>query len=48
MEEDGTIHGEFKQKLSQHLSSHGCPNCAGWYKTTDQFIQEAKLIYGNK
>ena len=40
------IHGEFLQTPNGHLSKHGCPKCAGLYKTTKWFIENAKLIYG--
>lgn len=42
------IHGEFKQKPNKHLSGQGCPKCLGKYKTTEEFIKEAKEIHGNK
>ena len=34
-------HGKFKQTANNHLASKGCPNCAGKYKTTEDFIKEA-------
>ena len=43
-------HGIFKQKPGMHLLGQGCRTC--WYesrrKTTDQFIQEAIKVHGNK
>ena len=40
-------HGEFYQSPLGHINGNGCPNCFKG-KTTEQFIQEAKLIHGNK
>jgi len=42
------IHGEFEQQPTNHLSGNGCPKCAGKNKTTEEFINEAKLIHGGK
>ena len=43
------IHGKFKQKPSDHLSSRGCPKCSGREKlTTEGFIKRAKEIHDNK
>ena len=42
-------HGEFKQLPNGHLSGNGCPSCAGVLTlTTDQFIERAKLIHGDR
>lgn len=47
-------HGEFFQKPLAHLNGYGCFECArktmamGKYKTTDEFIKEAKAIHGDK
>ena len=39
----------FWQGSEDHLHGHGCPICAGTKKkTTEQFIEEAKKIHGNK
>ena len=41
-------HGVFYQNVGNHLQS-GCPHCYGKKKkTTEQFIQEARLVHGNK
>lgn len=41
-------HGEFPQTPGKHLSG-GCKKCGGNYnKTTDEFIQEAQKIHGDK
>ena len=38
-------HGEFKQKISKHLSGQGCPKCAKVYKyTTSEFIEQCKKL----
>jgi len=48
------IHGEFKQKASNHLSGNGCNECGivnmGKYhlKSINQFIKDAKLVHGEK
>lgn len=41
-------HGEFNQLSYAHLFGHGCPKCVGLNKTTDEFIDESKMIHGNK
>jgi rubrerythrin len=46
------IHGEFWQDPTSHIAKHhksGCPKCGkSITKTTEQFIQEAIKIHGNK
>lgn len=44
------IHGSFLVTPSHHISSKsGCPACSGRLrKTTQQFIEEANLVHGNK
>lgn len=46
------IHGEFWQDPTSHIAKHhkrGCPKCGkSIAKTTEQFIQEAIKIHGNK
>ena len=48
------IHGDFKQTPAAHLSGQGCPKCGIESrseirrKSLDQFITEAKGIYGDK
>ena len=41
-------HGIFEQMPSSHLFGNGCPKCRGKNKTTEEFINEAKLIHDNK
>ena len=48
-------HGDFKQTPSRHLKGCGCPKCSAkeaWNKrervTTDEFIERAKKIHGDK
>ena len=42
-------HGVFEEQPSHHLKGHGCKKCAGTEKlTTEQFIEKAKLIHGDK
>lgn len=40
-------HGSFMQRLSSHLSGVGCKKCAKT-KTTQQFIEDAKLVHNDK
>lgn len=40
------IHGEFWSTPNALLSGKGCPKCVGKYKTTEEFIKEAKAIHG--
>jgi len=43
------LHGEFEQTGDCHLSGRGCDKCGGTYtKTTNEFIQKAKKIHGDK
>lgn len=46
------VHGVFEQKPTNHLQGHKCPECTalkgGRKKTTEEFIKEAKTIYGDK
>lgn len=41
-------HGEFLQIPYMHLRGNGCIKCNSNKKTTEQFIQEAKKIHGDK
>jgi superfamily II DNA or RNA helicase len=42
-------HGEFWQTPYCHVKGNGCPKCAGITpKTTDDFIEEARKVHGNK
>ena len=42
-------HGEFWQKPNDHLNGHGCCFCSGVAnKTTEQFIEEARKVHGDK
>lgn len=41
-------HGMFRQHANSHLSGRGCPKCVNKNVTTDEFINKAKLIHGNK
>lgn len=43
------IHGEFKQRASDHLQGKGCYKCNGGKKyTNEEFIEKARQIHGNK
>ena len=42
-------HGEFEQRPNDHLTGYGCPKCGGTQQlTTDDFIEKAKTIHGDK
>lgn len=41
-------HGEWTTKPSNHLNSKNCPKCQGRNKTTEEFIEEAKKVHGDK
>ena len=47
-------HGEFWQRPDKHMKGHGCPKCGnelnGFNKrlTTEEFIERAKQVHGNK
>lgn len=44
-----TCKNYFSQAPATHLNkSCGCPMCIGFYKTTEKFINESKLIHGDK
>lgn len=42
------IHGEFWQTPGNHIMGHGCPICAGFGKTTQDFIRAAKSVHGDR
>ena len=42
------VHGEFWQTPNSHLNYQGCPKCVGKSKTTQDFINEAKKVHGDK
>ena len=48
------IHGVFEQRPNDHLNHKGCSMCGEKSrinkrrKTTEQFIEEAKAVHGNK
>ena len=42
------IHGEFWQRPDAHLQGKGCKKCNGLEKTNKEFIQQSKIIHGNK
>lgn len=42
-------HGEFEQTANSHLRGSGCPTCTkNKRKTTEEFIEVAKKVHGNK
>ncbi len=41
-------HGLFEQTPNNHLSGSGCPRCTGKFKTTHDFINQAKKIHGER
>jgi hypothetical protein len=42
------IHGEFSQRASHHLEGNGCKKCNSRLKNTNQFIQKAIDVHGDK
>lgn len=40
--------GVFEQQPTNHLIGYGCPKCSGLYKTTEEFIKQARKIHGDK
>jgi len=43
------VHGNFKQRVSNHLNGNGCPLCVEKQKKSNiHFINECKKIHGNK
>ena len=41
-------HGEFWQTPHVHLLGCGCPKCRGLYQTTEDFIEKAREVHGDK
>ena len=41
-------HGEFWQRPYYHLNKQGCPKCVGRNLTTEEFIEKAKNVHGDK
>lgn len=41
-------HGDFSCFAGNHLKGHGCKKCAGYGRTTEEFIAASKRIHGNK
>jgi hypothetical protein len=39
-------HGDFPQPPNKHLKGQGCPRC--FWSNTDDFIEKAKKVHGNK
>lgn len=39
------IHGDFEQTAHCHLAGQGCPKCRGHNKTTEEFVEQAKLTH---
>lgn len=42
------IHGDFEQTPNAHLNGQGCPKCANKNVTTEEFIEKARKIHGDK
>lgn len=41
-------HGIFEQVPRSHLNGNGCPKCAGFNTSIDEFIESANIIHENK
>jgi Zn finger protein HypA/HybF involved in hydrogenase expression len=42
------VHGEFEQYAQHHLRGSGCPKCQNKNMTTEDFIQKATKVHGDK
>lgn len=42
------IHGSFSQLANNHSRGHGCRRCAGYGRTTEEFIEEARAVHGDR
>ena len=42
------IHGEFNQRVDEHLKGRGCAKCNGLYRTTEEFIELAKAVHNER
>ena len=42
------IHGEFQQRVDEHLKGKGCAKCVGRNRSLEDFINEAKKVHGDK
>ena len=42
------IHGNFEQSPSRHILGAGCPKCAGKGLTTNEYVEKAKVVHGDK
>ena len=41
-------HGEFNQQANRHIRGSNCPKCARHRVSTNDFIEKAKIIHGDK
>jgi len=42
------VHGMFEKTPNHHLKGQGCKKCNGKYKTTQQFIEKAQEVHGDR
>ncbi|MGY8635818.1 hypothetical protein RAD15_25435 [Bradyrhizobium sp. 14AA] len=42
------LHGSFSQLASNHVRGHGCRRCAGYGRTTEEFIDDARAVHGDR
>lgn len=42
------VHGIISQPAGSHMTGHGCARCAGFLKTTEQIVEEAIRVHGDK
>ncbi len=42
------VHGIYSQTSRSHLKNGGCPKCGKYSKTTDYYVDELKVKYGNQ
>lgn len=42
------VHGPFSQLASNHVRGNGCRRCAGYGRTTEEFVDDARAIHGDR
>lgn len=41
-------HGDFLQRGQDHINGHGCAKCNSFWKSTEQFVEQARKIHGDR
>jgi hypothetical protein len=42
------VHGPFSQLASNHVRGNGCRRCAGYGRTTEEFVDDARAVHGDR